>query len=86
MSGVCQNCGCDPSSACPGTRINRHAWLSSQIVSLREAIPKLEKQARRTPPKTLLDEWRKVQNARLALSISRDLLVEYERKREEVKP
>lgn len=46
-----------------GTVINRWAYCGAQIVSLQERIPELEKQARKTPPKTLVQEWEKVKLA-----------------------
>lgn len=57
--------------SCPPTRgqiINRRAWLGSQIHALRSQIPDLEKQSRRTPPKTLVAERQKVEAAKIALA------------------
>lgn len=61
-----------------GRRINRKAWLGSQIVSLKERIPALEKLARKTPPKTLLTEWDRVKQAKVQLESARAQLAEYE--------
>ena len=48
-----------------GILINREAWLASQMLQLRERLPKVEKQARKTPPRTLPKEWEKVKHAGL---------------------
>lgn len=61
-----------------GRRINRRAWLGSQVVTLRERIPALEKAARKTPPRTLIAERRKVAEARVALERARADLATFE--------
>lgn len=78
---TCVNCGCDPTVLSRGHRINRHAFLSSQILLLREHISKTEKLARRTPAKTLVEEWRKVRVAQESLPVLRAQLVEIEEER-----
>lgn len=50
-----------------GEMINHRASLGSRIVSLKEQIPSLEKEARKTPPKTLLKEREKVAAAKVQL-------------------
>ena len=61
-----------------GEVINRAAYLGSQIVQLKARIPELEKLARKTPPKTLLAERARVQQARLSLGTACTLLVAHE--------
>lgn len=63
----CVNCGCDAEVVSKGKLMNEKAWFASQIVSLRVRIPQLEKEARRTPPKTLVAERKKVEDAKVAL-------------------
>lgn len=46
-----------------GRRLNRRAFLGSQLVGLRERIQDLEKLARRTPPRTLHAERQRVREA-----------------------
>ena len=43
---------------------NRECSLSSRILGLRETLRALRKQARKTPPRTLVLEWAKVHRAR----------------------
>lgn len=50
-----------------GHRINRRATLGMLVTNLHQRIPELEKLARKTPPKTLLSEVRKVEAAKLCL-------------------
>lgn len=57
---TCEHCGF-PSR---GHKLNRWASLGMQIVNLKELIPKLEKQARKTPPRNLLAEKAKVEKAK----------------------
>ncbi len=57
-------CTCPPSR---GQIINRRAYTGSQIVALRAQLPEVEKQARKTPPKTLAAEMARVDAARAAL-------------------
>ncbi len=64
---ICVNCGCDAEVVSKGKLLNQKAWFGSQIVSLRERIPQLEKLARKTPPKTLVAERKKVEDAKVAL-------------------
>lgn len=68
---ACVNCGCDPPVESVGRAINRCAWLGSQLAALRDRIPQLEKQARKTPPKTLASEWEKVRQAKALLEAAR---------------
>lgn len=56
-----RTCNCPPSK---GELINRSCFLGSQIVTLKGLIPELEKQARKTPSKTLLSECKKVEQAK----------------------
>lgn len=56
------NCSCHTPSR--GEAINRSCWLGSQIVTMLDLIPKLEKQSRKTPAKSLLAEVRKVAQAK----------------------
>lgn len=59
---------------CPPTRgeiINRRAATGAEVVALRARIPELEKQARKTPPKTLVAERAKVEAAKEALMVAR---------------
>lgn len=56
------NCACHTPSR--GELINRSCYLGSQIVTMLELIPKTEKQARKTPSKSLLAEVRKVAQAK----------------------
>jgi len=61
-------CSCTPTR---GDYINRRASTGAQLVALRARIPELEKQARKTPPKTLLSEWIKVRVAKVQLDKAR---------------
>lgn len=61
-----------------GRLINRRAWLGSQIVQLKERVRDLEKLSRRTPPKTLLAECRRVEEAKGRLVQTQALLAEFE--------
>lgn len=67
-----------------GEMINRRAFLGSQIVSMRERIPLLEKTAKKAPPKTLTSEWDKVRAAKQQLETSRQQLAEMEREHAEL--
>lgn len=57
-------CTCSCHSLNRGELINRSCYLGSQIVMMLELIPKLEKQARKTPSKSLLAEVKKVAQAK----------------------
>lgn len=46
-----------------GEAINRCAFLASQITTLRIQVLAWEKDARKTPPKTLLKQWEFVRQA-----------------------
>jgi hypothetical protein len=59
-------CQCEETK---GGRINRCASLSSQFLSLQEGLERAEKEARKTPPKTLKGEWEKVRKAKENLSV-----------------
>ena len=50
-----------------GVMINRRASLGNRLVQLRDQIPEVEKQAKKTPPKTLAKEWAKVKAAQALL-------------------
>lgn len=56
------NCFCHAPSR--GEVINRSCYLGSQIVMMLDLIPKLEKQSRKTPSKSLLAEVKKVEQAK----------------------
>lgn len=60
-------CNCPCHSPSKGEVINRSCYLGSQIVTMLELIPKLEKQSRKTPSKTLLAELKKVEQAKESL-------------------
>jgi small-conductance mechanosensitive channel len=68
-------CNCPPTI---GQIINRRAWLGSQLVSMRTRVQELEKLARKTPPKTLLAERVRVEQAKFALVAARELVAQYE--------
>lgn len=68
-------CNCPPTL---GQIINRRSYLGSQIVQLRERVRELEKTARKTPPKTLLAERVRVEQAKVSLVVARDLLAKCE--------
>lgn len=53
----------------PGRRINRRASIGARLVELLRQINETEKQARRTPPKTLVAERAKVERAKVMLPI-----------------
>lgn len=72
----CVNCGCDAEAPDRGRLINRRAYLGSQILSMRERIAAWEKQARKTPAKTLVAEWKKVQDAKTNLEVAKPQLDE----------
>lgn len=74
---LCINCGCHPEKKDRGKSINRAAWLSAEIVSMRNAIPELEKQARKTPAKTMLIEREKVAKAKTLLIEIQNRLAEF---------
>lgn len=60
---MCVNCGCDAEVPDTGRMLNRHAYLGSQIVSMRERILQLEKTAR----KTFVAERKEVEDAKVQL-------------------
>ena len=72
---ICVNCGCNADVVSRGILINQKASFGSQIVALRERIPQLEKDARRTPPKTLVEERKKVESAKFALIKAKEDLI-----------
>lgn len=78
----CENCGEEPTVRSRGVTINRHAYLGSQIVQLQEQIPKLEKLARKTPPKTLIAEREKVKAAQFKLEAAKNQLEEILKERQ----
>lgn len=51
-----------------GQKINRWASLGAEMVVLKDIIPRTEKQARKTPPKNLVEEKKKVQEAKKNLA------------------
>lgn len=57
-----------------GTLINRECRLGALILSAAERLEALQKLARKTPPKTLLAERRKVDEAKLAVGAARSEL------------
>ncbi len=61
-----------------GDYINRRASTGSQLVTLRAAIPELEKLSRRTPPRTLVAERAKVADAGRSLVTAKARLVKLE--------
>lgn len=61
MKNEC-NCSCHLQNR--GEVINRSCYLGSQIVMMLDLIPKLEKQSRKTPAKSLLAEVKKVEQAK----------------------
>jgi hypothetical protein len=66
---------------CPPTRgqiINQRAWLMSQIIGVRAQVLELEKTARKTPPKTLVSERMKVDQAKLLAPAMREHLAKLE--------
>lgn len=77
-------CTC-PCHTFSGHLINRRASLGARLVALRERLPEIEKLARRTPPKTLLAEWSKVQVAKLAAPALRAELAALEEEYREVR-
>jgi len=78
----CISCACTCNGACLchvvvpdcGRMINQWASLGAQIVQLNARIPELEKLSRRTPPKTLVEEKKKVEAAKINLEICRKQL------------
>lgn len=61
-----------------GERINRKASIGAEIVRLKAQIPGVEKQARKTPAKTMKAEWEKVRAAQASLPVLRARLVRAE--------
>lgn len=68
----CLNCGHDPSRLHRGTAINQYVSILSELLSLSERIPELEKTSRRTPPKHMFAEKVKVEQAKVALIQARE--------------
>ncbi len=64
-----------------GAMINAWASLGAHAISLRAALADAEKQARKTPPRTLVKERERVQAARDALPALRQTITETERMR-----
>jgi len=64
---VCVNCGCRPDVEERGTKINRDARLGAHILEIGARLAALEKMARKTPPKTMLAERGKVDDAKAAV-------------------
>lgn len=60
-----------------GKKINRCNWLGAQIVTLRELEPRLEKEARRTPPKVQAAAIEKRDSARKQLAVIQAQLKEF---------
>jgi hypothetical protein len=60
------SCACECHNTV-GHRINRRASIGARLVELRDRIQETEKQARRTPPKTLVAEKQRVENAKATL-------------------
>ena len=58
-----------------GELFNADARLGARILETAGRLAALDKQARRTPPRTLLAERRKVEAARLALDELRELAI-----------
>lgn len=54
-----------------GLKINRRAYLGSRLVQLRERIPELEKEARKTPPRTDAKRVKAVESAKTSLEAAR---------------
>jgi hypothetical protein len=67
-----------------GVLINERAFLGSQIVFLKDQIPRVEKQSRRTPPKSLKKEWDLVQEAQKQLPILKEKLTQSETQYQEL--
>jgi hypothetical protein len=57
-----------------GAMSNQMNSLGSKIVEMRVRLPELEKQARKTPPKTLLTEVAKVKQAKESLKLCKEQL------------
>lgn len=57
-----------------GRIINWRASTAAELVRLREALPEIEKQARKTPPKTLLAERAKVDAAKASISTVKETI------------
>ncbi len=72
----CLNCGNSAEELSPMVAFNRCAYLVAQMISLRDRIPEVEKLSRRTPPKSLLAEWEKVERAKKELPILKKQLEE----------
>jgi len=67
-----------------GILINRKCYLGSQIVTLKEQIPRLEKIAKRTPPKTLIIAVKQRDEAISQLLILNKKLVEFKQEYNEL--
>lgn len=52
-----------------GSLIVQEASLGMRVVNLLSELPKVEKEARRTPRKDMPDEWKKVQAAQARLPL-----------------
>lgn len=76
MTHKCINCGLDPTILDKGVVFNRIAFLSSQTGTLREQVREWEKQARKTPPKTLVKEWEKVRQVKVLAEEGKKKLAE----------
>lgn len=72
---VCVNCGNDPLQVSQGILINKKASLGSEILSIVERIPQLEKESRRTPPKNLVEAKAKVEAAKRDLVKLQSVLI-----------
>lgn len=68
-----------------GELINKEAYIGARIVELHTRIPEIEKQSRKTPPKTLLAEVAKVKQAKENLERSMRQLEALEAELKEVK-
>lgn len=73
---ICVNCGSDCQVLSKGVAINRAAYLSSQMLTIQAQVVAWKKEAKRTPPKTLVKEKEKVKQAAILAEQGEKRLVE----------
>lgn len=82
---TCVNCGLQCQSLHVGVATNNYISILGELHAIAEKLPELEKLARRTPPKHLLAEKLKVEQAKVAARAmkERKVFLEAERARYE---
>jgi len=81
---ICVNCGLRCQSLHRCKAINEYVSILSELLSLVEKIPELEKTARRTPPRHMVKEKEKVEAAKKLLIQMKERKVKLEGERDKL--